>query len=226
MPVSRFGPPTDTLALDRLIKSANGQLLYQLAHPRRDGATHLLLDPLEPIEKLCALLPPTVSAAPVSRRAGPRAPSFAPKSAPARSSSPSVAVARRPAGGPRRPGATRRPAALMRRVFAIDVLLCSQLCRPPPGERLHLWAEAARCPGPRRRPSHTRPSRRDRLDNRDSVPSVWVRGPPGRLTSRLRQRSIAAQAGRGGNEVKVGARHARECPRTPILSTCGPSRRA
>lgn len=35
--------------------------------------------------------------------------------------------------------------------------------------------------------------------------------PAGRLTSRLRQRSIAAQAaGPGGNEVKVGARHARE----------------
>ena len=31
-----------------------------------------MLDPLEPIEKLCALFPPTVSAAPVSRRAGPR----------------------------------------------------------------------------------------------------------------------------------------------------------
>ena len=46
-------------------------------------------------------------------------------------------------------------------------------------------------------------------------------GPPGRLTSRLRQRSIAAQAGRGRNEVEVGARHARECPRISILSTCG-----
>jgi hypothetical protein len=31
-----------------------------------------------------------------------------------------------------------------------------------------------------------------------------VRGPPGRLTSRLRQRSIAAQGGRGRNEVEVG----------------------
>jgi hypothetical protein len=38
--------------------------------------------------------------------------------------------------------------------------------------------------------------------------------PAGRLTSRLRQRSIAAQAaGPGGNEVKVGARHMRERPR-------------
>ena len=38
--------------------------------------------------------------------------------------------------------------------------------------------------------------------------------PTGRLTSRPRQRSIAAQAaGPGGNEVKVGAKHVREHPR-------------
>ena len=29
-----------------------------LPHPRRDGATHLLLDPLELIEKLSVLIPP------------------------------------------------------------------------------------------------------------------------------------------------------------------------
>ena len=46
------------LALDRLAESPNGQLTYQLSHPRRDGATHLLLDPRELIEKLCVLIPP------------------------------------------------------------------------------------------------------------------------------------------------------------------------
>jgi len=45
------------LALERLAESSGGQLLYQLAHPRADGATHLLLDPLELIEKLCVLVP-------------------------------------------------------------------------------------------------------------------------------------------------------------------------
>ena len=35
-----------------------GQLMYQLPYPRRDGSTHLLLDPLELIEKLSVLIPP------------------------------------------------------------------------------------------------------------------------------------------------------------------------
>lgn len=48
-----------------------GQLLYALPHPRRDGSTHLLLDPLEPIEKLAVLIPsPQVSSAPIPRRSG------------------------------------------------------------------------------------------------------------------------------------------------------------
>src|SRR5262245_22985506 len=46
------------LALERLTESSGGLLLYQLPHPRRDGSTHLLLDPLELIEKLSVLIPP------------------------------------------------------------------------------------------------------------------------------------------------------------------------
>ena len=49
------------LALDRLTESSGGQLLYQLPHARRDGSTHLLLDPLELIEKLSVLIPTTPS---------------------------------------------------------------------------------------------------------------------------------------------------------------------
>ena len=45
------------LALERLTDSSGGQLLYELPHPRRDGSTHLLLDPLELIEKLSVLIP-------------------------------------------------------------------------------------------------------------------------------------------------------------------------
>ena len=45
------------LALERLTESSHGQLLYELPHPRRDGSTHLLLDPRELIEKLCVLIP-------------------------------------------------------------------------------------------------------------------------------------------------------------------------
>jgi hypothetical protein len=45
------------LALERLSESSHGQLLYELARPRADGSTHLLLDPLELIEKLAVLVP-------------------------------------------------------------------------------------------------------------------------------------------------------------------------
>ncbi len=46
------------LALERLTESARGQVVFELPHPRADGATHLLLDPLELIEKLTLLIPP------------------------------------------------------------------------------------------------------------------------------------------------------------------------
>ena len=46
------------LALDRLTESTGGQLLYQFRRPWRDGSTALLLDPLELLERLAALVPP------------------------------------------------------------------------------------------------------------------------------------------------------------------------
>src|SRR5207245_5965844 len=50
--------PPPPLALERLTESARGQVVFELPHPRADGATHLLLDPLELIEKLTLLIPP------------------------------------------------------------------------------------------------------------------------------------------------------------------------
>jgi hypothetical protein len=46
------------LALERLTESSHGQLVFELPHPRTDGATHLLLDPLELIEKGAIRIPP------------------------------------------------------------------------------------------------------------------------------------------------------------------------
>ena len=46
------------LPLERLTESSHGQLVFELPHPRTDGATHLLLDPLELIEKVAILIPP------------------------------------------------------------------------------------------------------------------------------------------------------------------------
>jgi hypothetical protein len=47
------------LALDRLTESSGGQLLYQFRRPWSDGSTALLLDPLELLERLAALVPTT-----------------------------------------------------------------------------------------------------------------------------------------------------------------------
>jgi hypothetical protein len=47
------------LALERLAESSGGQLLYQFRRPWRDGSTALLLDPVELLERLAALVPTT-----------------------------------------------------------------------------------------------------------------------------------------------------------------------
>jgi hypothetical protein len=46
------------LAVERLTESTGGQLLYQFRRPWRDGSTALLLDPLERLGRLAALVPP------------------------------------------------------------------------------------------------------------------------------------------------------------------------
>jgi hypothetical protein len=46
------------LALDRLTESPGGQLLYHFRRAWSDGSTALLLDPLELLERLAALVPP------------------------------------------------------------------------------------------------------------------------------------------------------------------------
>lgn len=49
------------LALDRLTETSGGQLLYQFRRPWTDGTTHLLLTPLELLERLAALVSTTPS---------------------------------------------------------------------------------------------------------------------------------------------------------------------
>jgi Putative transposase len=45
------------LALERLTESSGGQLLYQFRRPWRDGSTALVLEPLELLKRLAALVP-------------------------------------------------------------------------------------------------------------------------------------------------------------------------
>lgn len=121
------------LARERLTESSGGQLLYELPHPRRDGATHLSLDPLELIDKLSVLIPsPRFH---LLRFHGLLAPHAAWRSQIIPSVREDVdqevgsaATGLRPVAGtdaPRSSGpAGLSWAALMKRVFALDVLLC------------------------------------------------------------------------------------------------------
>ena len=121
------------LATERLTESSGGQLLYQLPHPRRDGSTHLLLDPLELIEKLSVLIPPPRFH--LLRFHGVLAPRAQLRAAVVPRSSRDAELGGGPAPRPSPPEPQSPPssgagrlswAALMRRVFAVDVLLCSR----------------------------------------------------------------------------------------------------
>ena len=121
------------LATERLTEISGGQLLYEWPHPRRDGATHLLLDPLELIEKLSVLIP-----APrfhLLRFHGLLAPHATGRAQIIPSGRDAVDQDGGPAGAGRRSGAAEGTlpssgslglswATLLKRVFALDVLLC------------------------------------------------------------------------------------------------------
>lgn len=117
------------LALERLSESSQGQLL-ELAHPRADGSTHLLLDPLELLETLAVLVPAPRTHS--LRYHGVLAPHAAwralivprPGEEAGREASPPTGES----GGGGAAAASSAPrlhwAALLRRVFALDVLHC------------------------------------------------------------------------------------------------------
>jgi hypothetical protein len=46
------------ISVDRLALSSSGQVRYQLKTPYRDGTTHIVLDPLDLMARLAALVPP------------------------------------------------------------------------------------------------------------------------------------------------------------------------
>ena len=104
------------LAAERLTESRGGPLLYQFRRPWRDGSMALLLDPLELLERLAALVPP------------PRRPLVAyhgllgPRARWRSAIVPTPADARAAAPGPRRWPWAR----LLGRVFGFDVLVCDR----------------------------------------------------------------------------------------------------
>ena len=107
------------LALERLTESTGGQLLYQFRRPWSDGSTALLLDPLELLERLAALVPPPRR--PLLAYHGLLAPRARWRAAivpPGHDDTSADAGARSPGRWPW--------ARLLRRVFAIQVLVCER----------------------------------------------------------------------------------------------------
>jgi Putative transposase len=123
------------LARERLTESAHGQLLFELAHQRADGTTHLLLEPLELVEKIALLIPPPrFQTLRFHGVLGPRAAgrsAVIPRRHDAVDEGP--AAGRSEGTGPRAepspgslglPSESSRWAALPRRLFALDVFQC------------------------------------------------------------------------------------------------------
>jgi hypothetical protein len=112
------------LALDRLTESTGGQLLYHFRRPWSDGSTALVLDPLELLERLAALVPP------------PRRPLLAYHGLLAPRSGWRAAIVPRPARPDTRAAADDRAprrwpwARLLQRVFGFDVLVCDRCGGP------------------------------------------------------------------------------------------------
>ena len=131
-----------SIAMERLSKLPDGRVLYQLRHRWRNGATHMIFDPLDLIGKLAALVPPPRFnliryqgvLAPASRWRGlvvPLAPSDGESGDSAHKGECSQCKAELSA----RPRAAAHPrnyswAELMKRVFGFDVLKCDTMRRP------------------------------------------------------------------------------------------------
>jgi putative transposase/transposase-like zinc-binding protein len=130
------------VALERLEQLAGGRLLYRFKRAWRDGTTHIVLDPLEMIEKLAALIP--APHAHLVRYAGILAPAskWRPRIVPAAPEVEGAAVPETRTSSneclhntteQKTPPATSRDvvhgrnytwAELMKRVWALDVLEC------------------------------------------------------------------------------------------------------
>jgi hypothetical protein len=105
--------------VERLTESPGGQLLYHFRRAWRDGSTALLLEPLELLERLASLVPP------------PRRPLLAYHGLLAPRARWGSAIVPPSGDSPRADAGGRSPrrwpwARLLRRVFAIEVLVCER----------------------------------------------------------------------------------------------------
>jgi hypothetical protein len=118
------------LALERLTESSGGQLLYQFRRPWSDGSIALLLDPAELLERLAVLVPRPRTHLLVYHGV------LAPHAAWRLTIVPAPAArGGRPGKSANDPAPPRAPgrwswAPLLRRVFAVDVLVCPRCAGP------------------------------------------------------------------------------------------------
>ena len=103
------------VALERLSENGDGKILYRLKTPYSDGTTHVLLDPMELVEKVIALVPPP--RANLLRYHG----VFAPNSKDRKRIVPASTDGR---AEKREASPNRSWSELIKRSFAIDILLC------------------------------------------------------------------------------------------------------
>ena len=117
------------LALERLSRTGQGRLAYEMRHPWRDGTTHVVFDGAELLARLAALIPPPRQHQ--VRYHGILAPAAAWRDRvvpgrPARAGDAEVSAER----GPTNRRGRRRWAELLRRIFAVDASLCPR-CHTP-----------------------------------------------------------------------------------------------
>jgi hypothetical protein len=127
-------PSRPPIVTERLSLTNDGHVLYRLKNRWRDGSTHVLFEPLTFLERLCALVPrPRL---PLVTYHGVLAPAAAdraavvpdpPERSPARCHTP-PSTRGVPAKKPRRGRPWHPWADLIKRVFAVDVLVCP-FCR-------------------------------------------------------------------------------------------------
>ena len=156
------------VSVERLDLTAQGQVRYRLKTAYRDGATHIVLDPLDFIARLAALVPPPrvhltrfhgVFAAHAALRAaitpGGRGPGAQKR----------VAAPERPTSHEIRMNSARR----LKRVFGIEIQLCARC-----GGRLNVIASIEESELIRRILAH----RRERGEEGAPTASLGARAPP------------------------------------------------
>ncbi len=159
------------MSIERLALSAQGQVRYRLKTPYRDGTTHLVLEPVDCMARLAALVPPP--RVHLTRFHGVFAPHAALRAA--------VTPAGRGSGAPSRAGTVENPtprhlamtwARRLQRVFGIEIARCARC-----GGRLRVLASIEEPALIARILAH----RRERGGEEPPVASLEPRAPPGML---------------------------------------------